>query len=279
MNLTSTYLKKIIEEALKEDLPKGDITTDSLSLGSHKVRAHLTAKQDLILSGQALFELTMKHLDPDIHMEWFFQDGQKILNQQTVCTLKGHAEKILKAERVALNFLGWLSGVATKTNHFVNQVGHTKTKILDTRKTIPNYRLLLKKAVKDGGGINHRMNLSDAIMIKDNHIAACNHSLTEAVQKVRAQNQLPIEVEVCSLDLVKEAVGLKVKRIMLDNMNLEQIKEALTLIPEQFETEVSGNMTLDKVRAIAETGVTYISVGAITHSAPSADLSLKFIWN
>lgn len=271
-------LQELIRAAIKEDMPHGDVTTESLALKPKNGRARLKAKEDIILSGALAFEQSMQTLEPNCRIKWHFEEGDKVLKNQIICTLEGDMLQILKAERVALNFLGHLSGIATHTHRFVEKVAGTSTKILDTRKTTPAFRDLEKKAVIHGGGTNHRMNLSDAILIKDNHIELMG-GITQAVQRVRENSNLPIEVEASTLEQVKEAVSLKVHRILLDNMNNELLSQALPLIPNDIETEASGNMTLDRVASVAALGVNYISVGAVTHSAPCADVSLLFQWN
>ncbi|MGE3973780.1 MAG: carboxylating nicotinate-nucleotide diphosphorylase [Bdellovibrionales bacterium] len=268
----------LIAEAVNEDSPTGDLTTDNLNLQDRDVRAKLVAKEDLILSGTVLFEKVVLHFDPAAVIRWEFKDTQLVLKGQTICVTKAKAAPLLKAERIALNFLGHLSGIATLTRCYVDKIRHTKTKILDTRKTLPGYRSLQKQAVRDGGGMNHRMNLSSAVMIKDNHIQAAG-GITKAVELIREKTAEPIEVETTTLEQVKEAVSLKVSRIMLDNMSSAQMKEALALIPTAIESEASGNMNLDRIREIAELGVDYISVGALTHSSPTADISLKVEWD
>ncbi len=193
-----------------------------------------------------------------------------------MASLHGNLLQIIKAERVALNFLGRLSGIATHTHLFISRVGKTHIKILDTRKTLPGYRALEKKAVVDGGGHNHRHNLSDAVLIKENHIRLAG-GITKAIGAIRSQHSGPIEVEVTNLAEVKEAVALDVQRLLLDNMNKEMILEALEHIPEATEVEASGNMTVERVRDLADIkGIDYVSVGALTHSAPCADMSLLF---
>jgi nicotinate-nucleotide pyrophosphorylase (carboxylating) len=230
------------------------------------------------LSGSEAFEQTMQTLESLAKIKWHFEDGQTVLKNQLICTIEGDLLSILKAERVALNFLGRLSGIATLTQLFVAQTLETKTKILDTRKTTPGFRELEKKAVVHGGGHNHRLNLSTAILIKDNHISVMG-GLSAAVQRVRENCSLPIEVEASTLEQVQEAVKQKVARILLDNMNNETLKKALALIPSDIESEASGNMTLERIRSVALLGVHFISVGALTHSAPNADVSLLFDWN
>lgn len=270
-------LLDLIKAAIKEDMPAGDVTTESLALKARNGRAKLIAKQDLILSGSRAFEETISLLEPAAKIKWHFEDGDKVLNKQNLCTIQGDLVQVLKAERVALNFLMHLSGIATLTGLFVEKAAKHGTQILDTRKTLPGYRDLEKKAVAHGGGKNHRMNLSSAILIKDNHIAVMG-GIAPAVERTREHSQLPIEVEARTLDDVKACVELKVNRILLDNMNNDMLKSAVAIVPAYIETEASGNMTLDRVESVAQTGVNFISVGALTHSAPSADVSLMFDW-
>jgi nicotinate-nucleotide pyrophosphorylase (carboxylating) len=266
-----------IREAFSEDLPSGDLTTDGLFEQPKLGRARLVAKEDLVLSHRKLFETAVHFLDPNAIFKWEFNDGELALGRQTLCMIQGDLVQLLKAERVALNFLGHLCGIATVTRCFVNQVKHTNCRILDTRKTMPLFRDLEKHAVRDGGGFNHRMNLSDAILIKENHIRAAG-GISAAVHQLRHKASAPIEVECSSLPEVDEAIHLRVQRILLDNMNNDMIAAALKKIPAMIETEASGNMTLARVGSVAELGVTFISVGALTHSAPCADLSLLFEW-
>lgn len=270
-------LMDLIHAALREDMPSGDLTTDSLAVTPRPGRAKLIAKQDMHLSGTTAFEETVMLLEPGAKLKWHFEEGDQVLNKQIICTIQGDLIQILKAERVALNFLMHLSGIATFTSLFVKKVAHTQTKILDTRKTLPAYRELEKKAVTHGGGFNHRMNLSDAIMVKDNHISVMG-GITPAVMRIRENTEKPIEVEARTLKDVEECISLKVNRILLDNMNNEMIAQAVKMTPPEIETEASGNMTLERVASVAETGVNFISVGALTHSAPSADISLMFQW-
>ena len=270
-------LLELVRAALKEDMPHGDLTTDSLAQLPRPGQARLVAKEDLILSGTAPFELTINSLDQDIIVKWHFEEGQAVPRTESICTLQGDLLQLLRAERVALNFIGHLSGIATLTQRFVAQVAHTKTKILDTRKTTPGYRDLEKRAVVHGGGLNHRRDLSESILLKDNHIHMMG-GITAAVKRVRQHSMAPVIVEAANIEMVKEAVSLKVNRILLDNMSNEQIREALALIPAPIETEASGNMALERVKSVAELGVHYISVGALTHSAAVADMSLLFQW-
>lgn len=277
-------LSELIRAALREDMPRGDLTTDCLGLAPRFGQARLMAKQDLVLSGTAPFEQTIEVLDPTAKVQWHFREGDKVLNRQIICHVSGDLVQILKAERVALNFVGHLSGIATLTRRFVDQVSHTHTKILDTRKTLPGYRELEKKSVAHGGGTNHRYNLSDAILIKDNHIMVAG-GLRKAVERIRANTSEKIEVECATLDDVQEAINLNCERILLDNMDNASMHEAVKRVTEHYRktsflihTEASGNMSLERVKSVAEVGVDFISVGALTHSAPTADISLLFDW-
>lgn len=271
-------LSKLIQIAIEEDLPTGDVTTESLALSPHEGRARLMAKQDLFLSGCSAFEQTILYLEPNAKLKWHFADSDRVLDRQIICTVFGDLLQILKAERVALNFLTHLSGIATLTNKFAQEMHGTNATLLDTRKTTPGLRELEKKAVVHGGGKNHRLNLSSAVMVKDNHIAVAG-GITTAVSRVRENTELPIEVEARTFDEVKECVSLGIERILLDNMDNQQLQEALKLIPKSIKTEASGNMSLERVKSVAELGVDFISVGALTHSAPHADISLLFDWD
>ncbi len=269
-------LDDLIDIALKEDIPHGDITTDPLGLDSKTGSARLVAKQDLVLSGVDLFEMTFKKVDSKTTIIWKKKDGDQIKRDSIIAEIQGTLPHLLKAERVALNFLGHLSGIATLTSKYVNEVLHTPTKIIDTRKTTPCLRILEKLAVTHGGGQNHRMSLSDAVLIKENHIRAAG-SITIAVEKIRCKApKLPIEVEVTSSEEIDEALKLNVERLLLDNMSNDEILSAVKQIGKRAIIEASGNMTLDRVKSVARLGVNFISVGNITHSAPQADLSLLF---
>lgn len=267
----------LIKAAIKEDIPSGDVTTESLALKPKLGEAILKAKEDLILSGANAFEETVLYLEPQAKVKWHFNEGDLIYKGQNICSIEGDLIQILKAERVALNFLGRLSGIATLTRKFVKEVEGTKTKILDTRKTTPLLRNLEKRAVQHGGGLNHRFNLSEAVLIKDNHITLMG-GITKVVTRLKQHCDLPLEVEASSLAQVEECVSLGVQRILLDNMTNEMMAAALKMIPANVQTEASGNMNLSRVKAVAELGVDFISIGALTHSAPCADVSLLFDW-
>jgi len=268
----------LIKSALQEDMPSGDITTESLGVPPRIGTARLIAKQNLVLSGHAVFEKTVTLVEPNAKMKWHFNDGDQILSGQTICSLHADLVQLLKAERTALNFLMHLSGIATLTSQYVKLTQGSSTLILDTRKTLPGYRELEKRAVKDGGGFNHRMNLSDAILVKDNHVALVG-GITEAVKRIRQYSNMPITVEASSIKQVQECVTLGVSRILLDNFDDETLVEALKLIPATIKTEVSGNVSKERVPFLCSLGVNYISIGALTHSAPSADISLLFDWS
>ena len=259
-------------------MPQGDLTTECLGVPPRLGTAKLISKQKLILSGYHLFEQTVLKLEPNARIRWHFTDGDAVLPGQVIASIHADLVQLLKAERSALNFLMHLSGIATLTSIFVEKTQGSKTRILDTRKTLPGYRELEKKAVKDGGGLNHRMNLSDALLIKDNHIALVG-GIAEAIQRVRRYSTLPITVEASTMADVETAIQQRAERILLDNMNFEQLQEACAKIPKEIKTEVSGNVTLEKIERLCQIGVDYISIGAITHSAPSADISLLFDWS
>ncbi len=270
-------IQEMIAKAYEEDIPKGDITTQSLELASKQGYAKLMAKEDLILSASEVFEKCILYIEPEAKIRWHFIDGDKVYESQCICEIEGNLLKILAAERVALNFIGYFSGIASYTHCFVERVKHTQCKILDTRKTLPLYRKWVKKAVYDGGGMNHRFTLSDMVLVKENHIRAFG-GFRECIQQIKKVSGNQIEVECSSLEEIKIAVEEKVQRIMLDNMDNEQLAEALKQIPASIITEASGNMKLDRVQSVAELGLHFISVGALTHSAPNADMSLLFQW-
>ncbi len=266
--------KDLVKFALQEDMPQSDVTTDAMDLGAKVGRARLIAKEDLILSGAEPFTEVWRQLDPNITIKWQFEPGQFIWAKQTIALIQGPLATLLKGERTALNFLGHLSGIATLTRCFVQKVEHTGCKILDTRKTTPLLRALEKEAVRHGGGQNHRWSLSDRILIKDNHIQAAG-SIKTAIAKAKSKGTGPIEVECATLEQVDEAVKARVEWILLDNFDDEGLKSALSKIPKVIQTEASGNMKLERVARVAEMGVSAISVGALTHSAPVADISLE----
>jgi nicotinate-nucleotide pyrophosphorylase (carboxylating) len=267
---------ELIEAALREDIGDGDITTSSIIRTPLKADAHLIAKERLVLAGSDVFHQVYKNLDPEINFIKHFKDGDEIKQGSVLGELSGKVETILKGERVSLNFLQRLSGIATITHEFVRKINSYPVKILDTRKTTPGWRVLEKYAVKMGGGNNHRLGLFDAVMIKDNHINAAG-GIKEAVRRVRAHipDDVKIEVETSNLQEVKEAVDSGVSTIMLDNMSAEMMREAVNMVSGKVLIEASGNISLHNVEEVARTGVNFISVGALTHSARAVDISLK----
>ncbi len=268
-------LKRLISEALEEDINGGDVTTRAIVPPEATATAAIIARAEGVVAGLAIAERVFHHLDGSVSMKYHKSDGQLVAAGERLATLEGPASALLSGERVALNFLQRLSGIATLTHQFVQAVAGTGAVILDTRKTTPGWRLLEKWAVRLGGAHNHRMGLFDMILIKENHIAIAG-GIRQAVEAVRRTwgQQFPLEVEVRNRQELEEALALNVDRILLDNMNLEQLREAVQMTAGRVPLEASGGVTLQTVRAIAETGVDYISVGQLTHSAPALDISM-----
>jgi nicotinate-nucleotide pyrophosphorylase (carboxylating) len=268
----------VIDAALREDMPEGDVTSESIIPASAVSEAVFLAKEDGILAGLAVARRVFEKIDPAVEFVEEVRDGAAFREGQSLARLKGPTVALLKGERTALNFLQHLTGIATAARRYVDAVAGTKTSILDTRKTTPGLRLLEKYAVRTGGGTNHRLSLSDMVLIKDNHLRHVG-SVAEAVRRARASIRpgVRIEVEAADLAQVREAVAAGADMIMLDNMSLATMREAVALAAGRVPLEASGNMTLDRVRAVAETGVDYISVGALTHSARAVDISLDFL--
>ncbi len=269
-------LRDIVKRALIEDHARADITTRLLLPKATQAKAVIQAKQEGIIAGLPVAMAVFKQIDPKLRFKPIVRDGDRIKPGMIVAHLRGDGRSILKGERVALNFLQHLSGIATLTAQFVEAVKGTKAKILDTRKTTPGLRSLEKYAVRMGGGQNHRMNLSDGLLIKDNHIALAGN-LMKAVQSAKRQTPrgLKVEVEATNLKEVEEAVSAKADIILLDNMTISLLKEAVMRIKGRALTEASGGINLKNVREIASTGVDLISIGALTHSAPALDFSLE----
>ena len=266
----------LILEALKEDISSEDVTTNSVMKEAVAGEVDLICKQDGIIAGLEVFERVFTLLDPDTKAELYCKDGEEVKTGQLMGKVKGDIRVLLSGERVALNYLQRMSGIATYTNSVAKLLERSKIKLLDTRKTTPNMRIFEKYAVRAGGGYNHRYNLSDGVLLKDNHIGAAG-SVTKAVQMAKeyAPFVRKIEVEVENLDMVKEAVEAGADIIMLDNMSPEDMKKAVELIDGRAQTECSGNVTKENIARLTEIGVDYISSGALTHSAPILDISLK----
>ncbi len=268
---------KTIRRVLAEDIGSGDVTTESIIPARARMRGQIVAKQAGIIAGLDIAKAVFQTKDPQVVFQPRVEEGARVENLQVLALVSGRTRSLLTAERTALNFLGRMSGIATLTRLFVEAVAGTKAVILDTRKTAPGLRMLDKLAVARGGGQNHRIGLYDMILIKDNHID-CAGSITEAVSRARAAaGGLEIEVEARTLEDVREALTLHVQRILLDNMSPEKMAEAVKVTAGRARLEASGNVSMETVRRIAETGVDYISIGALTHSVKVFDVSLDLI--
>lgn len=271
----SQAVRETIIRALAEDIGKGDFTTDNTIPEDKYVEAFIKTKEDGIIAGLEIARQVFLELDPDIKWIPFFNDGNSIKTGDILAEIHGSYRAILTGERTALNFLQRMAGIATKTNLFVNTVKSYGTKILDTRKTAPGLRLFDKLAVRLGGGTNHRFGLYDMVMIKDNHIKVAG-GVKNAVDKIKQSlgTQFKIEVEASTIDEVKQAVEAGADIIMLDNMTTDLMRESVKLIGNKALTEASGNMSLDRLKEVAECGVNFISVGALTHSVTALDIGL-----
>ncbi len=279
MRLNPSDLFKLAGDFLAEDVGRGDITTEAVVLPGVRARGRFIAKQDLIVAGLEVADAVFAVLDSSVEIEAFVTDGDRVRAGEVFARVEGPAEILLTAERTALNLLQHLSGIATLTRAFVEAVAGTRAQIVDTRKTLPGLRLLQKYAVLVGGGRNHRFGLDDGILIKDNHIALAG-GVRMAIERARrhAGHMHKIEVEVSNMDDLREAIEARADIILLDNMPPEMVREAVRLIREHAPdvlVEASGGITLENVRAYAEAGVDLISIGALTHSAPAADISFK----
>ena len=273
IKLSKEFIKSTVKLALNEDLyPSGDITS-SLIENDKIITVKLISNQNAIVGGLLFAKQTFKLIDSKIKFLIKEKDGSNIKKGSLVAVIKGKAKNILIAERVALNFLSHISGIATKTNKFVKLAGK-KTKICCTRKTIPNLRVIQKYAVKLGGGTNHRFNLSDEYLIKDNHVASSDLK-TLVVKAIKNKRGKKITVEVDTVGQLKSIIGLKFNTVLLDNMNIKSLRNSVKIAKKYYETEASGNVNLKTVKAIASTGVDRISVGSITHSAPAVDFKLE----
>lgn len=278
----SFEIESIVRRALAEDIGSGDVTTNCTVPADLWLTGRFVAKAHGVIAGLDIAALAFTLLDERVRVGRLVEDGATVAPKQTIATVAGPARALLTGERTALNMLQRMSGIATATRRFVEAVAGTHARILDTRKTAPGLRALDKLAVRIGGGMNHRIGLFDMVMIKNNHIAACGGSITEAVQRVRScraanpqsGEKLRIEVEVRDLRELEEALTLDVDIIMLDNMAVDDMRRAVAIVNGRVKLEASGNVTLDTVRAIAETGVDYISAGALTHSVKALDISL-----
>jgi nicotinate-nucleotide pyrophosphorylase (carboxylating) len=281
MELTQTELERaaaeVAERALTEDIGFGDLTSEALFGADDRCRAVILLKEEGVLCGLPAARAAFRKLDQAVELERLVAEGELVDEApREVVRLSGRARALLGAERVALNLLGRLSGIATLTRRFVEAVEGSGVAILDTRKTTPGLRILEKYAVQIGGGVNHRLGLFDAVLVKDNHLRLAG-GVEEAVRRLRTSVSLPLEVEADTLEQVEQALGLGVERILLDNMSPAEVAAAVEFVAARAQLEVSGGVTLENVRAYAETGVNAISIGALTHSARSLDVSLEVL--
>ncbi len=276
-NITMTLqVDHLIMEALREDISSEDVTTNAVMHEAVTGEVDLICKQDGVIAGLQIFQRVFELLDKDTKVEFFCKDGDEVKNGQLMGKVTGDIRVLLSGERVALNYLQRMSGIASYTHSVASLLEGSRTKLLDTRKTTPNMRIFEKYAVRVGGGYNHRYNLSDGVLLKDNHIGAAG-SVEKAVEMAKdyAPFVRKIEVEVENLEMVKEAVEAGADIIMLDNMSTEEMQEAIKIIDGRAETECSGNVTKENISRLTSLGVDYISSGALTHSAPILDISLK----
>ena len=272
----TSHVDKLIDLAIEEDIGTGDITTDSLVTPDLEGRGAILAKEPLVLAGLDTARRVFERFDDQTVFETGKKDGDLIKAGETFVTLSGKLAALLKAERIALNFLQHLCGIATHVRAYRDQMGNSPIRLVDTRKTTPGWRVLEKYAVRVGGAANHRMGLFDGVLIKDNHIAACG-GVKPAIERARqaVSHLVRIEVEVADLEQTEQALASGADVIMLDNMNLKDIRQAIAMIGGAALVEVSGNVTLDRLRSLAQTGVDVISVGALTHAARSMDISMR----
>jgi len=276
MAIDKKIIQKIITDALKEDIQSGDITTNLIIPRGQKAKAYFLAKENGIIAGLPVAKEVFKKLDKNILWKSFIKEGERVKAGTKIAEVTGNLRALLSCERTALNILQRMSGIATVTSIYVDELKNTPATILDTRKTAPGLRILDKYAVKTGGGKNHRIGLFDMVLIKDNHIKAAGN-ITSAVSKIRAgsKKKIKMEVETRTLDEVREAINCKVDIIMLDNMPVKIMRAAVKIINGKIKTEASGNVNLKTLKRIAATGVDYISVGALTHSVKALDISMK----
>ncbi|UCD67450.1 MAG: carboxylating nicotinate-nucleotide diphosphorylase [Betaproteobacteria bacterium] len=269
-------IERAVAQAISEDVGSGDVTA---ALVGEEVlaHAHIVTREDCTVCGGAWLDEVFRQLDPRISVQWHVGDGDHVAAKTTICDLRGPARPLLTGERTALNFLQTLSAVATKTGSYVKAVSGTRAAILDTRKTIPGLRLALKYAVKTGGGVNHRIGLYDGILIKENHIAAAGGVGNVLTKAREIDSQIPIQIEVETIEQLEQAIASDAKLILLDNFTTEEMAEAVKVTAGRAELEASGGITLTNVRAIAKTGVDRISIGDLTKDIQAIDLSMRFM--
>jgi len=270
-----TYISQTVSTALREDVGSGDLTAQLIP-ADRTARATVITREDAVLCGTAWFDEVFRQIDPRVRVTWSARDADRVRANQQLCTLEGPARSLLTGERSALNFLQMLSAAATVTRTYVDALEGTKCRILDTRKTIPGLRVAQKYAVQCGGGTNHRIGLFDAILVKENHIAAAGSIANAVAESRRLNSRVLLEVEVENLTQLREALEARVDRVLLDNFSLDQMREAVKVTRGRTELEASGNMSLETLRAVAETGVDFISVGGLTKHVRAVDLSMRF---
>jgi len=275
LNVPQSSIEESVNMAIHEDVGDGDITAQLIPEDEIAIATVIT-REDCVLSGMDWFEEVFRQIDDEVLIEWLAEDGDNLVAGQTICSLSGSSRSILTGERTALNFLQTLSFTATRSAAYANAVADTNTIVLDTRKTIPGLRLAQKYAVSCGGCQNHRIGLYDAILIKENHILACG-SIQRAIEEARIHNpEMPIEVEVESIDELNQAMAAEANRVLLDNFDNKQLKQAVKICGGKIPLEASGNVTLDNIHDIALTGVDFISTGALTKDIQAIDLSMRF---
>jgi len=275
LSVPQSIIEENVFNALKEDIGEGDITAELIPQDNISL-ATVISREACVFCGLDWFEETYRQIDDDILIDWFVDDGDQIEADQTICTISGSSQHIVSGERTALNFVQTLSATATVSARYAAEVAATECKVLDTRKTIPGLRMAQKYAVSCGGCENHRLGLFDAFLIKENHINACE-SIQNAVDEARFYNpELQVEVEVENMDELQQALDAKADRVLLDNFELETLKQAVEICKHKVITEASGNITLDTIQEIAKTGVDYISTGALTKDIKAIDLSMRF---
>ena len=274
-----TYVSQTVATALREDVGSGDLTAQLIP-ADRTARATVITREDAVVCGTAWFDEVFRQIDPRVRVTWAVRDADRVRPDQQLCTLEGPARCLLTGERTALNFLQMLSAGATVTRKYVDAVADTKCRIIDTRKTIPGLRVAQKYAVRCGGGTNHRIGLFDAILVKENHIAAAGSIANAVAESRRLNSKVLLEVEVENLTQLREALDARVDRVLIDNFSLEQMREAVKITRQhtnaRTELEASGNMSLETIRAVAETGVDFISVGGLTKHIRAVDLSMRF---
>jgi nicotinate-nucleotide pyrophosphorylase (carboxylating) len=271
-----TYVSETVATALREDVGSGDLTAQLIP-ADRTARATVITREDAVLCGIAWFDEVFRQVDPRVRVTWSARDADRVRADQQLCTLEGPARSLLTGERTALNFLQMLSAAATVTRRYVDAVEGTKCRILDTRKTIPGLRVAQKYAVRCGGGMNYRIGLFDAILVKENHIAAAGSIASAVAESRRLNSKVLLEVEVENLTQLREALDARVDRVLLDNFSLDQMREAVKITSGRTELEASGNMSMETLRAVAETGVDFVSVGSLTKHVQAVDLSMRFV--